>query len=288
MHEEDMIEESPAGQPDRRKHPRHPVDDPASLLVVDDGSDLPGRIVELSAEGCRVRTKPRYDAGTPTRVEVNFKLNGIEFRFLGVIQWTDDENLVGVQFVNMTDRRREQLREMVHEVEADNIAKAARELAEEKAEQERMLQQMADEDAAAKAAEAAALEPPKPVDSRRMARYQIDGVAKIHFINLGLSVRGRIVDLSLTGCGIRTDDPFPGGIMTRVEIEFQCEGLLFRLIGVIADIHDPRLVGIRFLDVTIRKKAQLEALIEEIQEFLDSKAMAPQKNPEKDPGKGKA
>jgi len=284
---DEFIDEPAAEQPERRKHPRHPVDDAAKLTVVDDGSDLPCRIVELSAEGCRMRTKPRYDAGAPTRVEVNFKLNGIDFRFIGLIQWTDDQNLVGVQFLNMTDRRREQLREMVLEVEADNIAKAEREIAEEKAEQERMLKQMADEDAAMLAAETAAKEPPKPVDPRRMARYQIDGFAEIHFINLGSTVRGRIVDLSLNGCGIRTDAPFPGGIKTRVEIEFQCEGLLFRLIGVIADIHNPCLVGIRFLDVSSRKKAQLEQLIGEIQDFLDSKAMAPPGNPA-GPQKGKA
>jgi hypothetical protein len=43
--------------------------------------------------------------------------------------------------------------------------------------------------------------------------------------------------------------------------------MLFRLGGVIQAIHDRHHVGIRFLDMSSRKKEQLELLIEEIEDL---------------------
>jgi hypothetical protein len=78
------------------------------------------------------------------------------------------------------------------------------------------------------------------------------------------------------GCRIRTDERFPVGIYTRVETEFRLEGLPFRLGGVIQAVHDRdrRLVGIRFLDMSIRKREQLEQLIEEIEELQSGGILA--------------
>jgi hypothetical protein len=269
--------------PERRATPRHPVDEDASLLLVNNGSNVLCRISELSVGGCRVRTSDRFWAGPMVRVEASFKINNIAFRFLGVTQWTDDRNVVGVQFLSVTDRRKAELAEMLGEVETDNIAKAKKEAEKEQAEKEEMERQLLEPEAEPEAPEApaasvakpaAAVAPPqKPGQPVRMARHQIDGIAQIHFINLGSSVPGRIVDLHLEGCGIRTDEPFPVGIYTRVETGFTCAGLQFRLIGVVADIHSPCFVGIRFLDVSSRKKEQLEQLIEEVKEMRALEAM---------------
>jgi hypothetical protein len=68
----------------------------------------------------------------------------------------------------------------------------------------------------------------------------------------------------MTGCLIRSDERFPVGIYTRVETEFRLEGLPFRLGGVIQSIRDPHNVGIRFLDMSPRKREQVEQLIAEI------------------------
>jgi hypothetical protein len=73
--------------------------------------------------------------------------------------------------------------------------------------------------------------------------------------------------LSLSGCRIRTDDRFPVGIYTRVETEFRLEGLPFRLGGVIQAIHDCNTVGIRFLDLSERKREQVLGLIGEIEQL---------------------
>ena len=92
----------------------------------------------------------------------------------------------------------------------------------------------------------------------------MDTTATILLVNVGSTLRGRIVDLSLTGCRIRTDERIPVGIYTRVETEFRLEGLAFRLGGVIQSIHDRNNVGIRFLDLSERKREQVLELIDEM------------------------
>ncbi len=104
-------------------------------------------------------------------------------------------------------------------------------------------------------------------ERRERAREAVDTSAVIDLIRIASRLEGRILDLSLSGCRIRTGERFPVGIYTRVETEFHLEGLPFRLGGVIQAIHDRQTVGIRFLDMSGRKREQLEQLIEEIQEL---------------------
>jgi hypothetical protein len=114
-------------------------------------------------------------------------------------------------------------------------------------------------------------------DRRGTPRQQIDTSATLLLVNVGSVLKGRILDLSLSGCRIRTDVRFPVGIFTRVEIEFHLEGLPFRLGGVIQVIHDRNTVGIRFLDLSSRKREQIEDLIAEIVEHDATAAVeAPQ------------
>ena len=99
-------------------------------------------------------------------------------------------------------------------------------------------------------------------------RHEVETSAVIRLINLAADVHGRILDLSLGGCHIRTERRFPVGIFRRVEVEFRIEGLPFRLGGVTQAIHDSSNVGIRFLDMSDRKRDQLLQLIEEIDESV--------------------
>jgi hypothetical protein len=105
----------------------------------------------------------------------------------------------------------------------------------------------------------------RPQSERRShPRYSVDTRATVCFIHLGAQVSGRILDVSMGGCRIRTDERFPVGIYRRVETEFKVDGLPFRLAGVVQALHDRFTVGIRFLDMSPRKCAQLAQLMEEI------------------------
>jgi hypothetical protein len=103
-------------------------------------------------------------------------------------------------------------------------------------------------------------------DRRATRRCGIDTSAVIDLVNVGSKLKGHIVDLSAGGCRIKTAEKFPVGIYTRIETEFKLHGLPFRLGGVIQAIHDRNTVGIRFLDMSQRKKEQVVELVAEIEE----------------------
>jgi len=109
--------------------------------------------------------------------------------------------------------------------------------------------------------------PSKPRDRRGQTRHEVDTLATIFLVNVGSALRGHILDLSVSGCRIRTDERFPVGIYIRVEIEFILQGLPFRLGGVTQAIHNRYNVGIRFLDLSERKRQQVLDLIEEIEQM---------------------
>jgi len=60
------------------------------------------------------------------------------------------------------------------------------------------------------------------------------------------------------------------GVFRRVEVEFCVDGLPYRFPGVTQAIYDPRNVGIRFLDLSERKREQLNTLLDEILEKNNS------------------
>jgi c-di-GMP-binding flagellar brake protein YcgR len=320
MESEEKSAELASGEQNRRVAPRHGVDEEARLLLVNHGSTVPCRIVDISQSGCRIRTKERFPAGSMVRVEVNFKVRGLAFRFSGMTQWTDSRHLVGIRFVDVPLRRREELVEALFEVETENAAKAARQAAEKRAAEERDAELKAaaasftqpaeqkesrqapfqipapaivnqihplpgalpvlspvavPQPAESNEAEAQAASPPqaKPAgrDRREALRQGVDNSAVIYLIKIASTLRGRILDLSLSGCRIRANERFPVGIYTRVETEFRLDGLPFRLAGVIQAIHDRLTVGIRFLDMSSRKREQVEQLMEDIREVKERK-----------------
>ena len=326
MKEADAGEGLTAQGLDRRVMPRCALQEAAELLLVGRGNRIKCRIVELSLSGCRMSVSERLPAGSGTRVEATFKAQGIAFRFGGSIEWADDSNLIGVRFVDLIPRRRDELIEVLRELDAEAEAKREKDAAEKQAEEEQARQeaekqakeptgalpildrlwaaipqiqarQTQDPVAASHPAKSAPEpvarpilaavplgfptrpQPPQaepasqrpPLASKRerriQSRHEVDTSVMILLINVGSRLSGRILDLSVGGCRIRTDERFKVGIYTRVEAEFLLEGLPFRLGGVIQAIHDRHLVGIRFLDISARKREQLEQLIEEVEEM---------------------
>jgi hypothetical protein len=112
--------ETPTGR-ERRTTPRHPVDTRAVLLLVEVGARLPGRVLNISLGGCLIHTDNPFPTGVFRRIEVEFALQGMPFRIGGVTQGIYDRRRVGVRFLDMSDRKREQLSELIREV-AESVA----------------------------------------------------------------------------------------------------------------------------------------------------------------------
>ncbi len=292
MDEQDDREGFAPRQVERRSDPRYSVDEDSVVLFLGYGAPQQARIVDLSQEGCRLRTRERVTARVRLPVEVLFRVNGVAFRFKGVLQWTDGRNLVGIRFVNVLPRRMLELANVICEMQA--VAEARSDavnllVAEQTAPgpatgnaevwaEDRSRQAVAEareeEPAAQTSAEAIpapagqdAARTPSHRDRRGQTRHEVDTSATILLVKIGSTLRGRILDLSLSGCRICTDERFPVGIYTRVETEFRLEGLPFRLGGVIQAIHNRNMVGIRFLDLSERKRQQVLELIGEIEQM---------------------
>jgi PilZ domain-containing protein len=283
-----------AREQERRGMPRCEVDADATLLVLSTGAEMPCRIVELSLGGCRVEMRQKVSFGVAAAVEVAFKIQGIAFRLSGLTEWTAGK-IAGLSFGPMSSRRRDDLVEVLCEMEAKHVAEAREQGLEQGAEPETFAGTAAHRgpvlvprpasviDCRGTRATSAdgfaspALEKPEkqlgqtqpepPRDRRMTRRCEVDTSTVIYLVKIGSKLHGKILDLSLGGCRIHTAERFPAGIYTRVETEFRLQGLPLRLAGVIQAIHDRNLVGVRFLDVSPRKREQIAELIDEIVEM---------------------
>ena len=276
-------------KPERRDHSRYTVDEDAVLLFAGQSKLQAGRIVNVGQEGCLVRTADRLTVRSGWPLDISFTLHGVAFRFSGVLRWANGGNLLGIRFVNVDSARMLELANVIAAMEAaatraESVSRIlvgqagssgfeqAGELSSDgmsgsesawAAREERTAP--ATEGKAAGKAEVPTAQAPARRDRRASARQGVDSTASILLVKIGSTLRGRILDLSPGGCRIRTDERFPVGIYTRIETEFHLEGLPFRLGGVIQAIHDRNTVGIRFLDLSERKRQQVLELIGEIE-----------------------
>ena len=126
---------SPGPGQHERANPRYSVDEDCVLMLVSHGMSLKARVIDLSLEGCRVRTSDRFIGKAGRPVEITFKVNGCAFRFSGVVRWSDGQHLVGIHFENMIPRRKAELTEVIEEMAAAAAARAeaARQLVAESA-----------------------------------------------------------------------------------------------------------------------------------------------------------
>ncbi|MGB8261777.1 MAG: PilZ domain-containing protein, partial [Terracidiphilus sp.] len=106
-----------AGDRDRRASARFPVEEETRIFLIKHGVTLRCHILDISLTGCRIRAAERFPSGAMLRVEIGFRMRGFDFRLGGITQWTDGRNQAGIRFVEISERRRQDLREALGEVE---------------------------------------------------------------------------------------------------------------------------------------------------------------------------
>ena len=107
---------------ERREMPRCAVDVPVTLLVLSRGTTIVGQMAELSLSGCRVLLPKTLPHAASAAVECTFRIRGVAFRLGGVVEWAES-NLAGVRFSAMSSRSRDNLMEVLCEVELENHAR---------------------------------------------------------------------------------------------------------------------------------------------------------------------
>ncbi len=110
-----------------------------------------------------------------------------------------------------------------------------------------------------------AVAPEHPSNRRRHSRYLCEGQAEVYLPHGGLLLRGRILNLSLSGCFIEAPAlNLERG--THVEVYFTARGFQFRISGRIAVRHRRRGAGIAFHDLGPRRARYITDLIHELEE----------------------
>lgn len=104
-----------------------------------------------------------------------------------------------------------------------------------------------------------------PQNRRQYPRYHCEGDAEVFVSHGALLFRGKILDLSFSGCFIEAPalDLERG---TRVEVSFAVRQMRFRVAGRIAIMHRKRGAGIAFDALGGRRERQIADLIAELKE----------------------
>jgi hypothetical protein len=222
----------------------------------------------------------QFKAEAQVRVEVTFTVRGLPLLLPGVIQWTNGADLFGIRFLEMSDRRRETLAEVLGEIAAlhgGRLARAASGGAAKRKTKIHVVEQPPSQPVDAelwltqRPAELRDSDKLTPMadahDRRAYPRQNLYSTAVISLINTGGQLRGQLLDLSLNGCSFRTDDPSKVNVHTRVNAELLLDGVLFRLPGVIEANEDQRILRIQFQGISDRLREQLKQFIEQIKEI---------------------
>lgn len=105
--------------------------------------------------------------------------------------------------------------------------------------------------------------PELPTNRRRHPRYACQGRAEVCVPHGGLLFRGKILDLSLSGCLIETVAlNLERG--TPVEVYFAVRQVQFRISGQIAILYPKRGAGIAFDSLNPRRAREIAELIAEL------------------------
>lgn len=232
-----------------RTSQRHPVHSSALLSVLGQDLNVQCSVLDLSLGGCKLHATDPFKAEAQVRVEVTFTIRGLPLLLPGVIQWTDSADHFGVRFVDMSDRRKEMLVEVLGEVAVLQARRptgtAGEGVAKRKSEQ--------------------------PVagahDRRAYPRQNVFSMAVIFLNDTGDQLRGQLLDLSLNGCRVRTDEPTSVSVDTRVNAELHLDGVLFCLPGVIEANEYQSILRVQFQGIRDRQREQLKQFIDQMKEI---------------------
>ncbi len=118
-----------SAQEELRSSPRHPVHEKARIMVLNSPTAAICNVLDISMGGCRLFAEQPFPARKRVPVEVTFKICGLPLRFSGIIKWTDFEGTMGIEFVDVSPRRREALASAVEDlkhVRAEKMAQLRR------------------------------------------------------------------------------------------------------------------------------------------------------------------
>lgn len=283
---------------DRRAADRFDLDNTSGSLI-HKGTKVPCSVVDISLTGCCVRTPQPFLAGAQETVKVVFPIFEMTLSIWGVIKWVGGEHLFGIEFRHPTAQSKNQMAGLltclVDKSATEVVKKAMAAIVAEPGENPIL---HLEHPLAATCVPEPELEPEPEPEPGEVALE----CAEPHFEQLSQPIRptlsgeeqvlimepgdspasltlpgddsvytGDVVDLSLTGCLMRLSRTCNVRLMAQAEVTFHMQGLPFRLGAVTQEMHDKRTVEIRFVQMSRRKRDDLNQAITELIELSNRK-----------------
>jgi hypothetical protein len=117
--------EEPGGE--QRRYPRLSCSGIVDLRVIPGGGKETGALINLSKRGCFFLADKPLRGSEGASIEIHLKVHGIDFRVAGVIRHVRKGIRAGIEFVRLSQRKCEQINELIGELaELDQQAHKAR------------------------------------------------------------------------------------------------------------------------------------------------------------------
>ncbi len=116
-------------QDERRKQPRLHCKGVAEISVLSVKAKIPGTLLDLSVSGCCIHSSLPLPSIENPFVEVHLHVKGISLRLAGVVRHVRKDHRAGIEFVDVTSRKAEQIKELIQELlemEHDSFANTHR------------------------------------------------------------------------------------------------------------------------------------------------------------------
>lgn len=88
----------------------------ARLMCLPDGPEVRGTLSNLCAKGCAIDSEREIAAVVNNQVEVRLEVEGFQLRLLGVVRHLEDNHLAGIEFVELSSRKVDQIEEVMKEL----------------------------------------------------------------------------------------------------------------------------------------------------------------------------
>jgi hypothetical protein len=279
----------PASRPDAGRE--HRVDDRYSLgdafgHLKYRGSMIPCQFIDISLSGCRIRLESPFTAGALAPVHIVLLIFGLVLRMDGVTQWSRGCD-VGIRFSHPSFRSKNQLAGLLICLSDNDAKQTVQEVFSQAAldpVSSPILSAPASSPRPASApTDQAKLRPSSaPPDPNRthprtetaapheplgpLVATDDEWPTLIRFPRERTHTQGVITGLNQQGCAVRTAQSFPGTMNSPVEISFHIRGLPFQLRGSVAQTGGQYAAQIRFLELSLRKREELQQVLDELQE----------------------
>jgi hypothetical protein len=101
---------------ERRKTQRVPCEGKGEVIVLGGALQFSGEVRDLSVSGCLLETNKKFVLERGTQLEIVLDVNRVHFRVAGGVRSNSSSRGVGFEFMHLSSRSAEQLRQLVEEL----------------------------------------------------------------------------------------------------------------------------------------------------------------------------